>query len=593
MTDLHFLRPAWLLLILLIPLILWLWRQNQGGASGWERLIPHPLLAPLMPASSSAPARRGKGWWPAVLLLVAAVALAGPSWRQAPNPLGKQADSLVVALDLSLSMLATDVSPDRLTRAKQKIRDLLPTRADAFTGLVAYAGDAHVVTPLTDDADAIENLLPALDPFMMPAMGSRPDRAVATAVELLQQGGRGTGTIMLVTDGIDERHQDDIQSLIQDTGYGLLILAVGTPEGAPIPLPERGFLRDKGELVTPQLDLDSLEALANSVGGEATRVTLSDDDFEQLGLTDDLLRGAGQEAVDRQLNLDVDDGYWLLWLILPLGLIAWRRGGLAVFALAVTLPVSETAHAFEWQDLWSRPDQQGALLLPENPEAAAAVFEDPAWRGTALYRAGDYERAAEQFSRVEGIRADYNRGNALARAGDLEGAIEAYDKVLEAEPAHDDAQANKALVEQLLEQQQEQQKQQQNSEQNQEGEQNQDQGDEQGQSGSQQSPGDPGDGESSGEPSQNEGETEGSGQEGNQPEESEAEESPGDASGEQQSADDTTEAPGLLSDPEAQDERSREQWMRRVPDDPAGLLRRKFLYQYQQKNSNSEESEPW
>lgn len=592
MTDLHFLRPAWLLLALLIPLVLWLWRQSRSGASGWERFIPRPLLTPLMPATTPSGPRRSKGWWPALLLLIAAIALAGPSWRQAPNPLGKQADSLVVALDLSLSMLATDVSPDRLTRAKQKIRDLLPTRADAFTGLVAYAGDAHVVTPLTDDAGAVENLLPALDPFMMPAMGSRPDRAVAEAIELLEQGGRGAGSILLVTDGIDEQYHDRIASIIEDTGYGLRILAVGTPEGAPIPLPERGFLRDGGELVTPQLDMASLDALADATGGEVARLSLSGDDLDQLGVSERLLAGAGQQSIDRKLNLSVDDGYWLVWLLLPLALLAWRRGGLAALLLAVTLPLPEPAHAFEWQDLWSRPDQQGARLLDNDPAAAAEAFQDPAWRGTALYRAGDYKSAAEQFARAEGADADYNRGNALARAGDLKGAIEAYNKTLEINPDHEDAKANKALVEKLLQQSQQEQQNGQDGESSQKGGEGEEKKKRQG--GSQRSEGEPGEGESSGEQGQEQGETKGPGQESDPAPEGEKEEkASGDAASQQPGSEEDTEAPGLLSDPEAQDERSREQWMRRVPDDPSGLLRRKFLYQYQQNNSNTEESEPW
>lgn len=590
MADLHFLRPAWLLLLLLVPLVAWLWRRSQAGGSGWEGVIPNPLLRPLLPSGPGPGMRRSRALWPALLLTITSLALAGPSWRQAPNPLEKLPDSLVIALDLSLSMLATDEPPNRLTRAKQKIRDLIPQRADAFTGLVAYAGDAHVVTPLTDDPRAIENLLPALDPFMMPALGSRADRAVETSIDLLQQGGRGGGTILLVTDGVDARYHEPIQDMISQSGYALRILAVGTPAGAPIPIPERGFLRDQGELVIPQLDMDDLSTLADMTDGEVARVTLLNDDLNQLDVTETLgSASAAADTVERRLNLWVDDGYWLVWLLAPLGLLAWRRGGLAVVLVAFTLPMPQTAQALEWEDLWLRQDQQGARLFPDNPEAAAEHFNDPAWRGSALYRAGDYEAAADAFARAQGADADYNRGNALARSGELEAAIEAYDAALEAEPGHEDARANKALVESLLEQQEQQQQEgdgQDGEPQEQPGQEG-EQGDSQDpsqQPGSQQDSGQ--DAESNGSPGEPEGAEEESGEEPEQGEDGEpAQQEPSESEGQP--------SDGLLSDPQAQDERSREQWMRRVPDDPAGLLRRKFLYQYQQKDPDLEDSEPW
>lgn len=590
MVDLYLLRPGALWLLLLIPALLWLWRRGQQGGSGWETLIPSPLLAPLMPAGAGSGRKRSTGWWLVILLVITTVALAGPSWRKAPNPLEKLPDSLVVALDLSLSMLATDELPDRLTRAKQKIRDLLPERADAFTGLVAFAGEAHVVTPLTDDRRAIENLLPALDPFMMPALGSRGDRGIQTAIELLEQGGRGTGSILLITDGLDQRHHQGVRALLAESGYGLQILAVGTPGGAPIPIPERGFLRDQGELVTPQLNMDELNSLASITDARIARLTLTNDDLDHLNTRG--VRGSAADAsvIERRLNLRVDDGYWLIWLLLPLGLLAWRRGGLAVVLLAVTLPLSEPAHALALKDLWLRGDQQGARLFSQDPEAAAKAFTNPAWRGAALYRAGDYTEAAKAFSQVEGTNAAYNRGNALARSGELEAAIEAYDAVLEAEPGHDDARANRELVKALLEEQEQEQEQQQQNQQGEDGDEDKSESTQQqdGDNGKgQNQPSDPGNSEES---QAGEAGTESEPARVEPPESTPENESQTDAEDPQ---DDGLSDQGLLSDPAAQDERSREQWMRRVPDDPGGLLRRKFLYQYQQNNPGSEESQPW
>ena len=180
MSDLHFLRPLWFLLLLIIPLLPRLLQWLHQGQSGWARVMPRTLLTPLLSQTGMEGGQRRSPLLALSLLTVLlAFALAGPAWRQAPTPLQQQNDSLVVVLDLSLSMLATDVEPDRLTLAKRKIRDLLMERKGGFTALLVYAADAHVVTPLTDDRQTIEGLLDVVDPVIMPKPGNRPDLAIS------------------------------------------------------------------------------------------------------------------------------------------------------------------------------------------------------------------------------------------------------------------------------------------------------------------------------------------------------------------------------------------------------------------------------
>ncbi|MDX1756645.1 MAG: VWA domain-containing protein [Marinobacter sp.] len=606
MADFHFLRPAWLLLMLVIPLLPLLWRFRASGDSGWARIIPAHLLAPLVGSSSNGRANRGKPViLPALTVAVLSLALAGPAWREAPTPLQRQNDSLVIILDLSLSMLATDVQPDRLTQAKRKVRDILAVRRASLTALVVYAADGHVVAPLTDDQRTIEGMLDALDPLIMPATGNRADLAVAQALALLANGAPGSGRMLLITDDVHPRYRDAIVRRLDGAPYPLDTLVVGTESGGPIPLARRGFIRDQGEIVVSKANPARLAELARASGGQSHPLTLDGRDIQALQLSSE----DSDDWQDAERDLTVarwqDDGYWLLWAILPLLLLGWHRGTLLLLLTAVVLPtLPRPALALEWDDLWSRPDQRGEALIAEDPEAAAKRFQDPQWQGSALYRAGDYEAAAQAFAAADSVSAAYNRANALAKAGELEEALAGYESVLERAPDHADARANRDLVKQLLDQQQQQQSgQSQQNPQNGEGDPPAE-SDSNGQSPPSSGDGDQGDGDK---------------QSSDSPQDKRRGDSPGEQQGQPSQQDESSAEPPEDTDadsrtssgdedqqpPEGQPaplgeldtsplSQGQEQWLRRVPDDPGGLLRRKFLHQYQDRATQPDESDtPW
>ncbi|WP_349342913.1 VWA domain-containing protein [Marinobacter sp. MMG032] len=601
-ADFHFLRPFWLLLLLLLPILYLAFRQMRLGDSGWSRLIPARLLSPLIRHNDSSGKTAKSPLAPATAaLIILSLALAGPAWREAPTPLKQPGDSLVIALDLSLSMLATDVEPDRLTQAKRKIRDILALREGSLTGLLVFSGDAHVVTPLTDDGRTIEGMLNVLDPVIMPATGNRADLAVARAKELLQQGAPGEGRILLITDDINDRYTGMIRDTLSGTGYALNTLVVGTEEGGPIPLARRGFIRENDDIVISRANPQALSQLAGSTGGRSHELTLDDTDIHSLNLSpkdsDDWQESEEGLTVSRWQ----DDGYWLLWLALPLVLLGWRRGAFSALAL-ILLPVwPQPAAAISWDDLWQREDQRAPKLIEKSPEAAARQLEDPEWRGSALYRSGQFESAAQAFARSQGPRASYNRGNALARAGKLQEALAAYDTALEQAPDMEDARHNRKIVEELLNQQQQDQEggqqdssdsssNEENQGNRQQSRQNQDgNGESESSSGSgnnQQR--DPRNGQTA---SGNEDSANNQGDEQNQQEPGE-QGNPEQASGEGESTAGQAQAPAPIS--ETPLTQSQEQWLRRVPDNPGGLLQRKFLQQYQQRQTPSDEGDtPW
>ncbi|WP_296933050.1 VWA domain-containing protein [uncultured Marinobacter sp.] len=601
-ADFHFLRPFWLLLLLLLPILYLAFRQMRLGDSGWSRLIPARLLSPLIRHDGSSGKTAKSPLAPAaVALTILSLALAGPAWREAPTPLKQPGDSLVIALDLSLSMLATDVEPDRLTRAKRKIRDILQLREGSLTGLLVFSGDAHVVTPLTDDGRTIEGMLNVLDPVIMPATGNRADLAVARAKELLAQGAPGQGRILLITDDINDRYTGTIRDTLSGTGYALNTLVVGTEEGGPIPLARRGFIRENGDIVISRADPGALAELAKSTGGQSHELTLDDTDIQSLDLSprdsDDWQESEDGLTVSRWQ----DDGYWLLWLALPLILLGWRRGAFSALAL-ILLPVwPQPAAAISWDELWQREDQRAPALIEKSPETAARQLDDPEWRGSALYRSGQFESAAQAFAQSQGPRASYNRGNALARAGKLEEALAAYDAALEKAPDMKDARHNRKIVEELLNQQQQGQdgsqqdssdsssneENQGNQQQNRQNQQGNSESENSGSSGNKQQQSPDNRQSSSGQQDQP----------GNQADDQNQQE-PGEDGTAQQASGENETSPGQAQAPAAISEtpltQSQEQWLRRVPDNPGGLLQRKFLQQYQQRQTPSDEGDtPW
>lgn len=576
----HWLRPWWLLLLPLLGWLLWqLWhRQRRSGR--WQALLPAAFQAVLL---SGGRARNNKLPWIALGLawLLALLALLGPSWQRLEQPSQKRADPLVVLLELTPAMLATDAAPNRLEQAKRKLLDLLQARSDAQTAIIVYAGSAHTLVPLSNDLAAARNLLEAVKPSIMPEPGRRADLAVTRALALLDQGAQGRGRLLLIGSELSEEERGGIRQALGNRGERLAILGIGSAQGAPIRGEDGSFLKDAaGAILVPRLDGAGLRRFAEELGGLYRKARLDDADLQGL----DLLGGPQalrEGAEPTRLQAWADQGHWLLLPLLLIAACAGRRGWLFCLPLLLSL-VPLPSYALGWDDLWLRPDQQGQRLLQaDKPREAAARFQDPQWQGEALYRAGDYAGAAERFARADSAIAHYNRGNALAKGNELEAALDAYDQALERDPGLAPAQQNRALVEQLLRQQkQQQQAQQQNQDdpQQDEAEQNAQGGQPQPGAGQPQ-PAQPSSAEPPPAPQTQPEQPEQQSGDGQQP-----------AAAEQQDAGRGKPADNPSGGAEALGGEQRdalEQWLRQIPDDPGELLRRKFLYEQQQRQEQS------
>ena len=570
-------------------------KLNQGN---WTAVCDRELLPYLLQDKAVAQSR-----WPlfsgALAAFLAIIATAGPTWQRLPTPVFRNESALVIALDLSGSMNAADLKPSRLTLARYKIADILKHRKDGQTALLVFADDAFTVTPLTNDTQTIDSQLSALTTGIMPGDGDNIKLALKKGEELLKQAGLQKGQILLITDGGDI--DDGISQAKQLGAYQLLVLGAGTAEGAPVALENGGFQKDaQGGILVAKTDSGGLEKLAASVNGRYHALTPDDTDIRNLFSTfNDKAQQQGGLKDNLLLEQWNDRGPWLLLLVLPLAALSFRKG-LLVLALMTLIPYPDKSYALDmtWQDLWKTKDQQAQNAYnTQDYKKASELFANPEWKAAADYKAGAYDKAIEALKSGDSANKLYNRGNALAQSGQLKDALDAYNQALKLNPKDEDTLYNKDLVQKALEQQQQQDQQKNQNDQDQK-----DQSNDKTDQNKQKDPQHGNNQENKEQDEQKDQSSDQSAQPGKaeQKPERKAEDMPDKAKAEQQDkqpepakpeqaqpestnqkedkANPANEAP--LTEESKEQKQANEQWLKRIPDDPAGLLRRKFRYQY-------------
>lgn len=597
----HFIRPWWLLALIPAIAVIILLLRNKLNQGNWSKVCDAELLPFLLQQKPDS-----QNHWilsaAAFSCLLVIFALAGPTWERLPSPVFRNDAALVIALDLSRSMDSTDIKPSRISRARFKIADILKQRKDGQTALLVYAGDAFIVTPLTEDSETIDSQLSALTTKIMPSQGSNTVAALEKAVELLKQAGLQSGEILLITDGVD--YDATVEAVESLSGYQLSILGIGTEKGAPVTAPKGGFLKDaEGNIVIPKLNSQELSRLAKKGNGLYKVGSSDDSDIEALlNQMNNPLEKTGN--LDNNLFIDQWDekGPWLLLLVIPFAALSFRKG--LIVALVCLLPFPETSYALEWNDLWKTSDQRAQQAFKqENYQQAAEQFDNPQWKAAAHYKSGDYQQTLESLENDQSASGHYNKANALAQSGKLQKAIEAYEEALELEPKNEDAQYNKKKVEKALEKQQQNQQQdkdkkdseQEQSEEETSDQKNPDQGEGENKDQSennkqeQKDKQDNADQDSENKQSDEQQSAENS-------ETDKAEEAENEQSSEQNQEQETEEAESQQQAKASEydeSEQANEQFLNRIPDDPAGLLKRKFKYQYRQRNRKANNTQAW
>ena len=589
-TEFHFLRAGWIVLIPIAILLIFFFKRRMLTIGNWEKLIDKRLL-PYVMSRRQLSDNQYKWWLISLISVLSIIALAGPTWERIEQPSFRTDQSLVIALDLSRSMNAQDITPNRLTRAKLKILDILERRQGAQVALIVYSANAFTVTPLTSDTDTIIALINSIDTSIMPSRGSYPALAIDKGLQLLNQASVSNGEIILVTDGGITSDSFSSAQKLRDEGYRLSALGIGSMNGAPIPKETGGFITDNtGQITISRLEVDDLKDLVEIGGGSYTSITSNDQDIDTL-LSE--VYSAVRES-DDSVTTDQwkEFGPWLLLIVVPFGSLLFRKGW--VFLLLLTImPIDNSVYALDWNDFWKTRDQQAKEAMESGDyDKAIELFEDSEWLAAAHYKAGNYRQSANGYNNNSNIDHLYNHANSLAKIGQFEEAIENYEKVIAEEPNAEDALYNLNLLKDLLSENQSSEENNddgQSSEEASTGEQSQQQnGDESEQSDNEGNSrtGDSDD-ESDANPNQKL-----SNEEDIEAIEKELERAAEENSNQEPQQEDNNES-GIEGRMAQEQQQAMEQWLRRIPDDPGGLLRRKFRYQYQRQGIDQDGNQIW
>jgi Ca-activated chloride channel homolog len=470
LLPLHWLRP-WALWGPLAALALLAWGRRTGGSAVPRGVIDPALLPHLL-------VQGGRDGWlrPGDTLAAAvacfSIALAGPAWQREAAPLALEQAPLMVVLDLSDAMDTADLPPSRLDRARAKLQRLLQQRGDAPTGLVVYAGSAHLVLPPTQDRQVLGSYLDVLATALMPTPGNAPADALALAHEWAERAA-APGTLLFLTADWPAADLAPAEALLQGSRHRLAVWAIGTPEGGPLRTPEGQLRTDaQGRSRQARLDVAGLQALRERTGADLVAVTQDDGDLARVQA---LIARHRADAIEQDPSRRwLDRGPVFIWPGLLALLLSFRRGWTvratghaaavllaAAGALALTgapgpaWAQADAGGAAPWRqrvvNWWLTPDQQGRWWLERGePARAAQHFIDPFWRGVAHARAGQWQAAADAFARVDSAAGWFNQAQMLARLGRYADAVAAYDQALLRLPNWPDAVADRERVRGLI-----------------------------------------------------------------------------------------------------------------------------------------------
>ncbi len=445
-SDFHFIRP-WLLALTVLPAIILLLANRSGDPrSRWKEMIAPHLLDKLL-VNGSEDKRVMPSSMLAMMLVVGIIGAAGPTWKREPPPFVADAATLVIAVDLSQTMDAIDVTPSRLERVKLKISDVIGNRKGARTAVIAYAGTAHLVVPPTEDPVLLATYTEALTTRIMPKPGKDTTAALRLANDLFKKDGT-IGTILIITDQVEASASGAIKS----SRNGIVILGVGTVAGGPVKTANGEFaMNASGARLFPKLDIAGLEAIGKATGADVA--TMTDDDSDVRWINQRVRSNfalAQSTSEDRWRDL----GWWLVVPLVVAMALSFRRGWvvkIGVAMLAINLSSPRAVHAEGLVDMWLTGDQQGRVAFERGEfERASVLFTNPLWKGVAFYRVGKFQEAIDALATVESPDSSYNQGNAFLQLGKFEQAIISYQNALKERAGWQDAAANLDIAQQLL-----------------------------------------------------------------------------------------------------------------------------------------------
>jgi Ca-activated chloride channel family protein len=434
--EFHFLRPDLMWVAIPSSIILLLGFMLYRSPNSWKNHVAKHLQPYVI--------QKGTAWKSRVIQLsvllmfiIGFIGFLGPSWDQIKTPVKKIESQMVIALDLSESMLAKDISPTRLERAKFKIHDFLDANPRAETTLLVFAGSTHTAIPFTTDYKIIKDQLDGLKPAMMPLKGTEFG-VLFNKMDTLFANNKAEGKILLITDDLADISIEAVSAFIQQNNIRLYIYPFATQSGAAVP----GFNENSA------LNLEKLNSLASLENVDFLEMTLDESDVRDLAkvISDELVFEDEQDAEEENWK---DNGYWLLFPMAFLFLFSFRKGwslNLVLIAIvfgSCTNKDNVRSSDFKFNDLWFTQEYQAQKQYDaKNYLAAATKFKDPMRKGVAYFKAGDFLSAQTSFEKDTTVSGQYNLGLTYAKLGRLEESHAIFEKIVAKDPSNKNASSN-------------------------------------------------------------------------------------------------------------------------------------------------------
>lgn len=463
LSQFHFAYPSLLFLLLVIPIMWMLFLLFYRGHTPYhqlEKFIDSHLLPYLLVNTSLKKKSPWKGlfFW-SLAWVCLTLALAAPRWSFREMETFSKDQSLVILLDLSESMNAIDVKPSRLARAKQKIEDLINLSEGVKIGLVVFAADPHMITPVTEDKETIRHLLPSLETSLMHVQGSKLAPALNMASTMLEtQPGMNKAFLIISDGGFEDASAIATAKKLADKGLIIHTMGIGTSEGAPLRDSQGVIIQKNGATIISKIEKDRLSEISKRGKGRYLSGHYSNQD--EITILKELEKQAEAQLEKGKKNQLWDEQFYLFLLPLLPVMLWWFRRGTLLVGLLFFCTFSSCLEGASFQEYFKNSEQQGQEAFDEeNYEKAINTFQDPYRKGVACYEASQYEEAEkcfrESFRPDVACNATYNLGNSLARQEKYKEAIEAYEKVLKQWPDHTKAKENLELIKKKLQEQQE------------------------------------------------------------------------------------------------------------------------------------------
>ncbi len=484
----HFVNPyllnlLWVLILVLGIMVYGILRRKKIVAGFAKSNILHVIAPKFDPKRS---------WFKACLIIIASafaiIALAGPQMGFRWQKTNQKGVDIMIALDCSKSMLAQDIKPNRLERAKREIIDLLHMMRSDRAGLVAFSGQAILQCPLTLDHETFNIFLKVLNPGFLPVGGTNIGQAIEECYKGFEKDSDTKKAIIIITDG--ESTTGDIELAAKKMAkedIKIFCIGVGDLAGAPIPDKEGGFIKDdRGNIILSKVDEKGLKKIADLTGGIYVRSVAGDMDLDMI-YNDEILGTMERKTLTSGKKKMWENRFqWFLFpalilLLIELFLSTTRRTpplkkilSIIVFVSALTICWLNNPLIVEAKTVFSSVKSGINAFDEQNYQQAKKHFidaqlEDPENRklyyniGAAAYMNEEYDQAKTNFKHAlesddKNLRHDagYNLANTHYRLGNLEDAIKEYENILREFPEDTRAKENLEFVKKKKEEQKKQ-----------------------------------------------------------------------------------------------------------------------------------------